>query len=136
MAANRVALGALAILSTLLTACVAQTRAPVLCKMEDEPRSEQYAPPVVLGPSLSERQLSAPLPEFSGTIMVEECIDQTGQLARAPRIVYSSHIPAVDAWALAYARELQFLPARRAGQVVASCCLATLGLLTKVRPPQ
>lgn len=136
MAANRVALGALVILSTLLTACVAQTRAPVLCKMENEPRSEQYAPPVMLERGDSRRRVSAPLPDFSGTIMVEECVDETGHLAREPRIVYSSHIPAVDAEALAYARELQFLPARRAGQVVASCCLATLGLLTKVRPPQ
>lgn len=131
MSTVRLALGALGIFSTLLlTACVAQTQEPVWCKLPEEPRSDQFAPPLLLPQDMQ----SSRLPDFNGTVIVEQCVDESGHLEHAPRVVDSSHIPAVDAAAVRYASQQQFLPARRAGQAVASCCLATIGMAMSEAP--
>jgi hypothetical protein len=109
----------------LLTACVTQVKEPVWCKMPEDTRSDLYAPPVLLHGELR----SARLPDFTGAVIVEQCVDESGHLAREPRIVDSSHIATVDAAAVEYARQQQFLPARRGGQAVAGCCLTSIGMV-------
>lgn len=108
----------------LLTACVTQGKDPVWCKLPEQTRSDRYAPPVLLH---GEPQ-SLHLPHFNGTVIVEQCVDESGHLAREPRVVDSSHIATVDAAVVEYARHAQFLPARRGGQAIASCCLTTVGM--------
>lgn len=131
MSIQRVASGVLAVLCVvLLTACVTQGKDPVWCKVPEETRSDLYAPPVLLHGELQ----SFHVPHFNGAVIVEQCVDESGHLAREPRVVDSSHIATVDAAAVAYARQEQFLPARRAGQAVASCCLTTVGVAVANRP--
>jgi TonB family protein len=129
MSAVRLGSCTFGILSTmLLVACLSQANDPVWCKLPDETRSDLNAPPVALHLEL---RSSHPL---NGTVIVEQCVDETGHLAREPRVVDSSHVAAVDAAALEYARQQQFLPARRAGHAVPGCCVVTIGMTARKSP--